>query len=162
VIVYSLHALGTPAPKGSWDLVPCGRPVVSGGDKHYRIRDIRLRPQERESGARWKHALELAILEGGRPRAPHEGPITVEVEFWMHRPKKPKHKTEPITAPDLDKLTRQVGDVLQGVYYRDDSQITAWIVSKRFAEEEHPEGATITIRADETEKKILTLELDES
>jgi Holliday junction resolvase RusA-like endonuclease len=162
MITWMLHALGTPAPKGSWDLVPCGRPVVAHGDRHYRIRDIRLRPHEPESVARWKHALELAILEAGRPRAPHEGPITIEVEFYVHRPKKPKCETAPITAPDLDKLTRQVGDVLEGVYYRDDSQIVAWIVSKHFAEVEHPEGATIIIRADEPEKKELTLELDES
>ena len=160
MIAWTLRAFGKPAPKGSWDIVPCGRPVVVGGAKHYRVRDMRLRQQEPESVAHWKHALEIAVLEGGRPRAPHEGPITIEVTFYVHRPKQPKHPTAPITAPDLDKLQRQIGDVLEGVYYHNDSQITSWVVGKCFAEAEYPEGAAITIRVIEDEKKELTLAFD--
>jgi Holliday junction resolvase RusA-like endonuclease len=157
MIEYHLHARGKPAPKGSWNPIGCGRPLLNAaGERHYRLRDVRLKAQESESLARWKHALELAVLDAGRPPSIHECIIEVEITFWLHRPKEPKDPRRPIVAPDLDKLQRAVGDVLQGTYYADDSQITDWHARKRFESAIEPEGADITIRVIEDENKSLT------
>jgi crossover junction endodeoxyribonuclease RusA len=63
---------------------------------------------------------------------PLERPISICLAFSYHRPKThrkvngdltsraPRQKT---SAPDLDKLTRAVGDALTGVAYRDDAQV---------------------------------------
>lgn len=41
----------------------------------------------------------------------------------------------PSSKPDLDKLQRSLGDALQGVLWRDDSQISTWLVMRRWADE---------------------------
>ena len=46
---------------------------------------------------------------------------------------------------DLDKLTRAVGDALQGVWYREDSQIVDGRQSKRVAPPGIDPGVLITL-----------------
>lgn len=151
---WTLRVSGVPAPKGSWDPVGCGKPVVVSGERHYRIRDVRLKPCESDRLMRWKHAICLAVLEAGRPRAPLDGcAFAVEVVFYLHRPKLPRAAL-PIVAPDVDKLERAVGDVLQGIYWADDSQITDWSAHKRYADAEHPAGAEIEVTATGAQKAL--------
>jgi len=44
-------------------------------------------------------------------------------------------------TPDLDKLQRALGDALKGPVLRDDAQIAAWNVSKRYGTEPRAEVA---------------------
>jgi Holliday junction resolvase RusA-like endonuclease len=50
-------------------------------------------------------------------------------------------------APDLDKLARAIGDMLTGLYYADDAQITRWHLTKTYAtpEEGCEPGAMVHI-----------------
>ena len=76
------------------------------------------------AGARlevWREAVAYEALSA-RPRGwrPLVGPVKVEVEFRLHRPKRPQY---PLPAAkgrnDLDKLLRAIGDALTGVAYED-------------------------------------------
>lgn len=87
-----------------------------------------------------------------------DGPVSVTVDFYLPRPKahygtgrnagalKPSAPAEHLTMPDLDKLTRAVGDALTRLAWRDDSQIVAWHAYKHYATTDHPVGAQITIQ----------------
>jgi Holliday junction resolvase RusA-like endonuclease len=84
------------------------------------------------------------------------GPVSVSVAFIFPRPKAHyrtgRHadelrETAPhwhTSVPDLDKLQRAIGDALAGPVLRNDSQIAAWNVTKRYGA---PPRAVITIEA---------------
>lgn len=78
----------------------------------------------------------------------HLGPVRLEVDFYLERPKSvPQGKRPlPIVAPDLDKLVRAVGDGIgqSGMIWGDDSQIVEIVARKYYADEREP-GATIQI-----------------
>lgn len=82
---------------------------------------------------------------------PYDGPLAVDVTFWMPRPKRPAY-IEPAVKPDLDKLQRALGDSMQASgLIREDSRITTWHARKRYAEPGR-EGITIhSIHTDEGE-----------
>jgi len=81
---------------------------------------------------------------------PIEGNITLRVAFIMPRPKshygtgknsgapKPSAPTYHTQKPDLDNLVKFVKDCLNGVCWRDDSQVVSLIASKSWG----PEGLT--------------------
>lgn len=86
------------------------------------------------------------------------GPVRVEVDFYLPRPKtvKVKDRELPIVPPDLDKLCRSLldglsqglvtGKVGDGIIYADDSQVTELIARKHYADDREP-GADVTITA---------------
>jgi Holliday junction resolvase RusA-like endonuclease len=76
---------------------------------------------------------------------PLTGPVSVIAEFYFPRPK--SHyggknanvlkASAPVFVekkPDADKLARAIGDSLSGVVVRDDAQIAAWWIVKRYGE----------------------------
>lgn len=76
-----------------------------------------------------------------------EGPICADMVFWEQRPKshyrkngalKPDAPSVPTKAPDLDKLVRSVGDALNGIVWRDDSQVATLVATKRYTVPEQP------------------------
>lgn len=77
-----------------------------------------------------------------------DGPVVVEVTFYLPRAKNAKKKLFPDTRPDLDKLQRAVGDALSGIAYADDSRIVDWRPRKRFADQwgHGRPGAAILVR----------------
>jgi Holliday junction resolvase RusA-like endonuclease len=59
------------------------------------------------------------------------------------KPSAPKYKT---TKPDVDKLTRGIGDSIeQAGIVKNDSQIIYWMVNKEYAEGDDPPGVSISI-----------------
>lgn len=77
---------------------------------------------------------------------PLDGPVAVELEFVMPRPKSaPKRSTPPaIKRPDIDKLARAILDAVTGVIVSDDSQIVRLVATKRIAEIDEQSGVHIT------------------
>lgn len=53
---------------------------------------------------------------------PFDGPLRVEVVFMFERPKSSKNEY-PIVRPDLDNIFKLVADALNGILWKDDSQI---------------------------------------
>jgi Holliday junction resolvase RusA-like endonuclease len=104
-MTFSTFVEGTPVPQGSKSLSKYG--VMYEANKA-------LKP--------WREtvAATASWTMAGIPLM--EGPLVLAVFFAMPRP--PSVKREfPSVKPDLDKLTRAIGDALSGVVYKDDAQI---------------------------------------
>lgn len=126
----TLEVFGDPAPQGS-KRVFNGRVVEAAGQK------LKV----------WRKAIADACL----PFTDQNiwlGPIRLEVDFYLARPKTVKQNKRPfpIVPPDLDKLIRAVGDGIgqSEMIWGDDSQIVELQGSKHYADDRDP-GAIIRI-----------------
>ena len=68
-------------------------------------------------------------------------PITMKIEFFFKVPKSwSKAKKENIphhtSKPDVDNLVKSVKDALNGVAYKDDSQVVSIFARKQYAQED--------------------------
>lgn len=127
---------GNPAPQGSKTFkghARNGRAIlVESSD--------RLKP--------WRAHVATAIRASMRGRQLFAGPVAVQLEFVMPRPKNlPKTRPTPpaIKRPDSDKLARAILDAITGAAIHDDSQVTDLRATKRIAEPDEQAGVTITI-----------------
>lgn len=117
------YAAGIPAPQGSKRHVGGGRMIESSKKVAPWREDVR-------------NSAELAAAEQGW-EAP-EGPVAVDVTFWLPRPKShPKtRRTWPTTKPDVDKLLRSTCDALTSAgVIADDARIVDLDAHKRYV---HP------------------------
>ena len=65
---------------------------------------------------------------------PYDGPLAVDVTFWMPRPQRPKYSL-PAVKPDADKLCRALGDAMTtSGLIADDARITTWHARKRYGD----------------------------
>lgn len=71
------------------------------------------------------------------------GPIYMDLYFLLKRPKRPKFK-EPCVRPDIDNYVKAVCDCLNGVFYKDDGQITEMFIQKEYATDQ--EGVHVKIQ----------------
>lgn len=97
------------------------------------------RPRLARSGHAYKDAesrayeQRLAQCWVEQSGASFDGPVKVNISVWRHLPRsKPKGVTEePDTLkPDADNIAKAVLDALNGVAWRDDSQVVAMSVRK--------------------------------
>lgn len=65
---------------------------------------------------------------------PMKGPVWVQVEFILPRPKSVK-RSRPSVKPDLDKLVRAVLDPLIGIWFVDDAQVVVINAAKRYGDQ---------------------------
>lgn len=121
-----------------------GRPTPQGSKQIFHGRLVEAQSVNLK---KWRAAIEEAC----QPYANEDiylGPIRLEVDFFMERPKsvRPSDRALPIVAPDLDKLVRAVGDGVgqSGYIWGDDSQIVE-IVARKFYADDRPTGAIIRI-----------------
>jgi Holliday junction resolvase RusA-like endonuclease len=104
----------------------------------------------------WQDAFRQKILAVAPPE-PLDGPLTVEVRFYLARPQwhfrridgrvsrelKPSAPDFPTKTPDDDKVARAVLDCLTKIWCRDDSYTVDLLVCKRWAEVGGPERTTV-------------------
>lgn len=82
---------------------------------------------------------------------PLDGPVRVQMEFLMPRPKAMIWKTRPMDTephakrPDIDNLIKAAGDSLLGLAWIDDCQICELAASKRIAAGDEQPGVFIEI-----------------
>jgi crossover junction endodeoxyribonuclease RusA len=120
---------GVPIPQGSLKaFMPKGRrfPVVTSDN-------LRTKPWKHEVTEAARAEFERYETYSAAPRV--EGPVAVDIEFYLPRPKTaPKRIRYPGKKPDLDKLVRAVLDALTNAgVWQDDSQVVAVIATKSFA-----------------------------
>ena len=84
----------------------------------------------------------LAKSKNLAPKSPFNGPILMSIEFYIARPKshyrtgKYKHLLKKGALyhcnkrPDIDNYAKLVLDALNGVFYKDDSQVTTLVITK--------------------------------
>lgn len=129
MISFTVH--GTPAPAGS------KRGFYNAKAKRVIITDDSQRSRP------WKAQIADAAAEAMNGRDLLEGPLLLEVTFWMPRPKghfntkgelnaAGRRTSHPAVKPDLLKLTRALEDAISGVVYRDDAQIVTETLQKAY------------------------------
>ena len=143
----TFFAAGTPRPKGSHRAFV----VQSQG----RARAVMAGMGKDEKG--WRETVTARAREAMAAAgvAPLEGCVEVLLEFFEQRPKghyrtngelKPGAQRRPTKAPDWDKLARSVGDALNGVCWRDDSQVCEGRIRKLYTDSAQPfVGVRITV-----------------
>jgi crossover junction endodeoxyribonuclease RusA len=97
----------------------------------------------------WRRAVtEFAIYAATEHYwEPLEGPVTLEVVFYLERPStiKVNKRPHPVVPPDIDKLVRGVSDALSdAAVWGDDSQVVKLVAFKRYADN-HEQGAFISV-----------------
>lgn len=78
-----------------------------------------------------------------KPEIPLDGPVVVDIMFHMPIPKASSKsrmsdmrvwKVVPVTRPDLDNMGYVVTNAMNGIMYKDDSQIVSLAMHKRYGE----------------------------
>lgn len=78
-------------------------------------------------------------------KEPLDGALSINLNFFFHKPKSNK-KNYPAQKPDIDNLVKAVLDALNGIAFKDDSQIVSISCNKRWTNETFSkEGIDITI-----------------
>ena len=138
---------GKPATKGSKRAFVT-RPKPGSGKQPRAV----MVEDAKESLSAWMSKI-TTIASAAYDHPPHEGALAMTVTFHMPRPKghygtgrnadtlKPVAPTRPTGKPDLDKMLRAVKDALEGVVYRNDSQIVDVAARKVYGDP----GATIEV-----------------
>ncbi len=104
------------------------------------------KPKELRS---FQNDMRAAMAETA-PETPCTGPVSVNVTFWLPRPKghfgtgknagvkKASAPSAPTSKPDVDKVARAVLDCGTGLWFKDDSQVVTLQVFKRYAFDDRP------------------------
>ena len=134
------NVYGKPEPAGS---------KIAGVSKAGRrfVRD------DNPASSGWKDRVAKAAGETMDGRPPLDGPVGLEITFYLPRPKShygrrgllPSAPPYPIGRPDLTKLLRGTEDGLKGIVWRDDAQVVSTRARKRYADGMGA-SAEITIR----------------
>ena len=103
----------------------CKIPSSTAQQRRMNSRGGYLAPRTAQAKAFWQ-----ALFEKYAPDRPLQGPLSVIVLFYYHRPKgsKSQYKT---TRPDLDNLMKMAQDAMMHTgYFKDDSQIALLSLGK--------------------------------
>ena len=125
---------GIPAPKGS------ARAIKRGG---YAVLVASSSDANKRAQSSWAAAVGWAAKIAWAGRPPFDGPVGVDVTFYVPRPKSVTREY-PEVKPDADKLLRCTLDALTGIAYRDDAQVIAPHPTKLYANDGQP-GASIEV-----------------
>jgi Holliday junction resolvase RusA-like endonuclease len=126
-----LTCYGTPQPKGS------SRSFIVKGKGNAADRAVTTSANPNLKGWEANIRSELQCVMAHTDRALLDdifrAPVAVTLVFHLYRPKSAKRDAEPTRRPDLDKLARAAIDALNGVLFKDDSQVIAIGARKRYA-----------------------------
>jgi len=122
-----------------------GYPVPKGSLKPIRTKTGRiiLVPDNQAELKVWTNTIHQQLVS---PYMIDEGPVAVDLIFFMPRPKTVKREA-PWVYPDLDKLLRAVLDALTGKVYRDDGQVIWVHMGEEYADNEEP-GVFIRVKGE--------------
>lgn len=119
-----------------------GEPVAQGRPKLTTINGM-ARAYDPKKSRDWKDYVKLAASEHAMS-ALLEGPLLLEVTIYRQTTKaisSSKKKAEaaemgellPVSKPDVDNYLKGIKDALNGVIWKDDSQVTDVIARKRYS-----------------------------
>ncbi len=136
--------IGRPITQGSKQAYVMG--PVFGGIREFRavVKDASNKKTTTERAGRldrWRESVAEAAEIAMAGATPWDGPIDLDLEFVLERPKShwkksggltksaPRHH---VSMPDRCKLARAVEDAMTGIVYKDDSQVCAGETRKRY------------------------------
>jgi len=84
----------------------------------------------------WQELIASAAQEHRPEWGIHDGAVILSAKFYFFRPKSASATKRPYhtVKPDLDKLTRSLGDALKGIIYTDDSRVIRQNVTKDYGD----------------------------
>lgn len=118
------------------DPVPQGRPRAARNGR-------RIVMYDPKDSREYKQYVSL-IARQHAPKTLLEGPLSVRMKIYRQIPKSTtkkdralifEGKKRPITKPDTDNYTKSVLDALNGIIYKDDSQVTDLYASKYYSDD---------------------------
>lgn len=111
-----------------------GLPVAQGRPRAFKTPTGQIRVYDPANARDWKRTVQAQVLTN-KPEVPVDGPLDVALYFVLPRPKSlPKRVKFPTKRPDAENLSKAVLDAMQGVIYRDDSQIVRLSVAKDYGD----------------------------
>lgn len=127
-------------------------PITPRAQKRDRIAVIGGHARSYKDAAQSKYEAKVrALIDQHRPERPYEGEIVLDIDVFLPIPaswsKKKKQASllhPPLTRPDIDNCAKQVMDILTGVFWVDDRQVTQLCIQKMYSEKP---GWMITIQA---------------
>jgi Holliday junction resolvase RusA-like endonuclease len=90
----------------------------------------------------WKQLVKQYVREAVKESSdefPYEGPLRIWMKFVMplpksaHRKRKPPQEVWSIKKPDVDNLYKGIADAMEGIVYKNDSQISHLVIEKKTA-----------------------------
>lgn len=135
----------------SVDFFVAGKPVAK-----QRARVVRNHGKVRsftpEATVNYELQVRMCAQEAMSHRKPFEQPCALTVTVYVHPPQSwsnkrrkeaVEHEYRPTKKPDLSNILKSIEDGMNGVVYRDDSQIVAMSVAKQYSEWQ---GVSVTVR----------------
>ncbi len=108
--------------------VPQARPRVFSG------KDGRMHAITPRSTERWREWVKAEAVQH-RPGDLWDGPLRMEIDFYLQRPKStPRTRLYPTTKPDIDNICKAIWDSLEGILYTNDSRIVESIARKLYGD----------------------------
>lgn len=136
-MAWKVKVTATPVPEGNLKCIGArggrGHTVIHSNDKT-------LRP--------WRTLVALSCKGIAAKGVHYDGPVDVDVTFYLPRPKSVSVTARPLPTvkPDVDKLVRGVLDgITDSGLWNDDAQVTDLTTRKRYADEANPPGAVIIL-----------------
>ncbi len=120
-------------------------PIVPRGQKRDRIGSFDGHAHSYKDKGQSRYEAQLRqLLDQHKPEQPLDNcPITLHIYAWLPIPKsKPKcwkqsaleGKIRPTGKPDADNILKNIEDVMEGIFYRNDSQIVDAHVEKFYGD----------------------------
>lgn len=112
-----------------------GRPAPQGSKNAYVIGKRAVMVEASKYLPDWRNAVILAAkseLMAGQDLTPFSEPVKLVVDFFIERPKSPKHKIYPGGKPDLDHLIRAIGDSLTQAGVLVDDALIVQVQARKF------------------------------
>jgi Holliday junction resolvase RusA-like endonuclease len=133
-------------PQGMLEFFVAGSARPKGSHRGFIVAGRVVMAPDSKGERGWRSNVEQAARAAMQGLEPLQGCVQVEFEFYSLRPKshygkrgrKPGVQLRPTAKPDWDKLSRSVGDALNGICYRDDALVCDAVVRKRYTTEAQP------------------------
>ena len=120
-----------------------GVPRGKGRPKFYRRQDGGVGTYTPETTVSYENLVRFATQEAMRGAGPLDGPVALEMFFFLPIPKSAGKKVRadmgagkvhPAKKPDLDNITKAVLDGMNGVAFHDDAQVVQITALKAYSD----------------------------
>jgi Holliday junction resolvase RusA-like endonuclease len=109
-----------------------GLPIAQGRPRAFKTRAGQVRVYDPANARDWKRTVQAQVLTQ-KPSQPVDGPLKMTLQFILPRPRSlPKRDLFPERRPDLSNMLKAIEDALNGVVFRDDSQIVRMELAKDY------------------------------
>ena len=128
-------------------LMKAGKPVIGWGGRPV---VVNYTPKTAPAN-QWKTDIKNGALLARKGAALWEGPVRMNLIFYLPRPKSLCRKKDPdgpvyhAGVKDIDNLYKAVADALEKIIYRDDGQIAEVLIAKFYHEKDRGPRAEISL-----------------